>query len=68
MTIASNMKQCLSTVKNIEAELSSLALNSSDEEAKRIFHETMLLMGETKNDLQNRVYEIERAEPQYKGS
>ena len=31
MTIVSNVKQSLSTLKGIEAELSSLALNSLDE-------------------------------------
>lgn len=68
MTIASNVKQTLSTLKGIEAQLSSLALNSLDEDSKKIFHETMLTLGDVKADLQGRVYELERAEPQYKGS
>ncbi|MFF2450649.1 DUF1657 domain-containing protein [Neobacillus sp. NPDC058068] len=68
MTIASNVNQCLSTIKGIEAQLSSLALNSLDEEAKAVFHETALTMAEVKKDLQYRVLELEREEPQYKGS
>ncbi|MDP4084161.1 MAG: DUF1657 domain-containing protein [Bacillota bacterium] len=68
MTIASNVRQCLSTIKSIEAQLSSLALNSTDENAKKIFHETMLVIGETKDEIQSRIFELERAEPQYKGS
>ncbi|ETI68200.1 DUF1657 domain-containing protein [Neobacillus vireti] len=68
MTIASNVNQCLSTIKGIEAQLSSLALNSLDEEAKAVFHETALTMAEVKKDLQYRVLELERQEPQYKGS
>jgi len=68
MTIASNVKQCLSTLNGIEAQLSSFALNSLDEEAKIIFHETSLLIGDVKKDLQYRVLELERHEPQYKGS
>ncbi len=68
MTIAANVKQCLSTIKGIEAQLSSLALNSLDEEAKAIFHETSLTIGDVKKDLQYRVLELERNEPQYKGS
>jgi hypothetical protein len=68
MTIASNVKQTLSTIKGIEAQLSSLALNSLDEDSKKVFHETMLTMSDIKDDLQTRVYELERAEPQYKGS
>lgn len=68
MTVASNVKQCLSTIKGIEAQLSSLALNSLDDEAKAIFHETALTMDTIKKDLQYRVLELERHEPQYKGS
>lgn len=67
LTIVSNVKQTLSTIKSIEAQLSSLAINSLDENAKKVFHETMLTICDVKDDLQNRVYELERAEPQYKG-
>ncbi|MEH7077019.1 DUF1657 domain-containing protein [Neobacillus drentensis] len=68
MTIASNVKQCLSTIKGIEAQLSSFALNSIDTGAQAIFHEASLTIGEVKKDLQYRVLELERHEPQYKGS
>jgi hypothetical protein len=68
MTIASNVKQTFATVKNIESQLSSLALNSLDVEAQKVFHEAMLTIGTIKGDLQSRVYELERAEPQYQGS
>jgi hypothetical protein len=68
MTVASNIKQTFSTVKNIESQLSSLAINSLDDEAKKVFHEAMLTIGKIKEDLQARVFEVERAEPQYKGS
>jgi hypothetical protein len=66
MTIASSVKQCLANMKGIEAQLSSLALNSVDKEAKEIFHETMLTISSVKKDLQTRVLELERLEPQYK--
>lgn len=68
MTVASNVKQCLITIKGIEAQLSSLALNSLDEEAKAVFHETTMSISTIKKDLQYRVLELERQEPQYKGS
>ncbi len=68
MTIASNVKQTFATVKNIESQLSSLALNSLDVEAQKVFHDAMLTIGKVKGDLQSRVYELERAEPQYQGS
>ncbi len=66
MTVISNVKQCLSTIKGIEAQLSSLALNAQNEEAQRIFHEMMTVMNEVKKDLQVRVNDIILEEPQYK--
>jgi hypothetical protein len=66
MTVAANVNQCLSTIKGIEAQLSLFALNFQDETAKRILHETMLVMEEVKKDLQSRVAELELEEPQYK--
>lgn len=68
MTIASNVKQTFATIKNIESQLSSLALNSMDEEAKTVFHEAMQTIEKVKEEMQSRVYELERLEPQYKGS
>lgn len=54
MTIASDVNQVLSTIKGIEAQLSSMAMNTSIPEASKIFHETMLVIGEIKTDLQKR--------------
>ena len=66
MTIASDVNQVLSTIKGIEAQLSSMALNANNPEASKIFHETMLVIGEIKTDLQKRKTQLELAEPQYK--
>ena len=68
MTVISNLKQTIATLKGIEAQLSSLALNSSEEEAQKTFHETMLVIEEIKNDLNDRKVEMEFEEPQYKQS
>lgn len=67
MTVAANVNQCLSTIKGIEAELSTLALNTNVEEASRVFHETMMVIDEIKLDLEQRKNELEVKEPQYKG-
>jgi hypothetical protein len=67
MTIAKSVKQCLANIKGIEAQLSSLALNSNDKSAQEIFQDTMLTIASIKKDLQTRVLELERLEPQYKG-
>lgn len=66
MTVAANVNQCLSTIKGIEAQLSLFALNFQDDTAKRILHESMLVMEEIKKDLQTRITELELEEPQYK--
>lgn len=68
MTIGSNISQCLATIKGIESQLSTLALNTINPDAQKAFHEAMLTIVEIKNDLQDRKYVIEREEPQYKKS
>ncbi|KAA6482648.1 DUF1657 domain-containing protein [Bacillus swezeyi] len=67
MTVGAQVKQCLASLKSIEAGLSTLALKSKDEEAKRLFHETMMMSKEVILDLKKRVGELEREEYQYKG-
>lgn len=66
MTIASNVNQCIASIKGIEAQLSSLAINAQDREAQRIFHEAMMEIGEIKQDLLERKNILEFEEPQYK--
>ena len=67
MTIASDVKQCLSSLKGIEANLSSLAIRTQVDETQRTFHETMLIVHEVVTNIQKRVGELEREETQYKG-
>lgn len=68
MTIASNVNQCIATLKGIEAQLSSLAINSQEETAQKIFHETMLVINDIQSELTKRKTELELEEPQYKPS
>ncbi|MGP7818478.1 DUF1657 domain-containing protein [Niallia sp. 01092] len=68
MTVASNVKQTLASLKGIESQLSTFALHSREEEAQIHFHEAMVLVGEIKNEIQLRVYEIEREENEYSSS
>ncbi|KAF0818487.1 MULTISPECIES: DUF1657 domain-containing protein [Bacillales] len=67
MTIASNVKQTLASLKGAEADLSSLALRTQDFESKRTLHETMMSVHEVVTDLKKRIGEMEREEFQYKG-
>ncbi|MDR4947349.1 DUF1657 domain-containing protein [Neobacillus cucumis] len=68
MTVYSSVQQCLVTIKGIETQLSTFALNSQDEKAQQTFHEAMLMVEEVKQDLQKRITEMELMEPQYKPS
>jgi hypothetical protein len=67
MTVASQVKQTLSGLKGIEADLSSLALRTEDSDSKRTLHETMMIVHEVITDLKKRVGELEREEFQYNG-
>lgn len=64
MSNAASIKQCLVNLKGIEAQLSSLALNSIDTSAQEVFHQSMLTITSVKNDLQTRVLELERLDLQ----
>ncbi|WP_191561638.1 DUF1657 domain-containing protein [Metabacillus idriensis] len=67
MTIASEVKQCFANLKGIEADLSSLALRTQQNESKRTLHKTMMIVHEISADLKKRIGELEREESQYKG-
>ncbi|MBD1380651.1 DUF1657 domain-containing protein [Metabacillus arenae] len=67
MTVSSQVKQTLASLKGIEADLSSLALRTQDHDSKRKLHETMMEVHEVATDLKQRVGELEREEFQYKG-
>ena len=68
MTVGSNVKQTLASLKGIESQLSAFAINSLDEEAQSKFHEAMVMVGQIKNDIQLRVYTLEREESEYSSS
>ncbi|MDG5786102.1 DUF1657 domain-containing protein [Evansella sp. AB-P1] len=67
MTVASQVKQCVASLKNIEATLNSLAIRSEDKEASEVFRETCQTTRRVLTDLETRVKEMEFEEPQYKG-
>ena len=67
MTVASQVKQCVASLKNIEATLNSFAIQSQDEEAQEVFRETCLTARRVLTELEKRVGELELEEPQYKG-
>ena len=67
MTVASDVKQCLASLKGVEASLSNLAERTQENESKQTLHETMMVVNEIVTDLKKRVGELENEEYQYKG-
>ena len=67
MTVVSDVKQCLASLKGVEASLSNLAERTQDNESKQTIHETMMVVSEIVTDLKKRVGELENEEYQYKG-
>ncbi|MCP3761184.1 DUF1657 domain-containing protein [Domibacillus sp. A3M-37] len=66
MTVASEVNQCLASLKSIESSLSALAMLSQNNESRLTLHEAMMTVSETAADVQKRAGELEREE-QYKG-
>ncbi|PWA13254.1 hypothetical protein DCC39_02065 [Pueribacillus theae] len=67
MTVASGVKQCLASMKNVQATLSTLAVQSTNGETQRELHEAMMSCESVIDDLKKRISELEMEEPQYKG-
>jgi hypothetical protein len=66
MTIASDVKTCIASLKGVQQNFSRFALMSRDDSAQKVFHECMMETEEMINELQQRLAVLEREEPQYK--
>lgn len=68
MTVASQVKKTLATLKGNQGTLRLYALQARDEETKRAYNEALECTGTIISDLQKRVQILENQEPQYKGN
>ncbi len=68
MTVGSQVKQTLASLKSIEANLNSLSIKTLNQEAQHAFHEACLKTRKVVHQIEKRVGELEVEEPQYKGS
>lgn len=66
MTVASQVKQTLASLKN-QATLRIYAIQSQPQEAKSIFEEAHRTAGDIITDIEQRLKTLEFEEPQYKG-
>ncbi|HJV45487.1 MAG TPA: DUF1657 domain-containing protein [Bacillota bacterium] len=67
MTISSQVKQTLASLKNIEASLTAFSNLSTHEKTKQVFQENAQTAHHLVETMKNRVKELEMEEPQYKG-
>lgn len=67
MTIASDVKTCLASLKSAQASLEQFALSTQNQEAKNLFGNAAKSTELVVQQVESRVQQIEQQEPQYKG-
>ena len=68
MTVASQVKKTLATLKGNQGTLRLYALQTRDRETERVYSEALETTEKIINDLELRVQALEYGEPQYKGN
>lgn len=67
MTVASQVKTCVASLKSAQASLEQFAMETQNEEAKTLFTNAAQQTQQIVQQVEGRVTEIEKEEPQYKG-
>ncbi len=67
MTVASDVKTCLASLKSAQASLEQFALSTQNQEAKTTFTSAAQATEQIISQVQTRVQQLENEEPQYKG-
>ncbi|AIQ29758.1 MULTISPECIES: DUF1657 domain-containing protein [Paenibacillus] len=67
MTVASQVKTCVASLKSAQASLEQFAMETQNEEAKTLFTNAAEQTLQIVQQVEGRVAEIEKEEPQYKG-
>jgi len=68
MTIGKKVKTSLASLKSVQADMESFALETQNHNAKQLFQQYAQQAQSMINSLESRLQEIEMEEPQYKGS
>ncbi|ANS74216.1 hypothetical protein AWM70_06155 [Paenibacillus yonginensis] len=67
MTVASQVKTCVASLKSAQASLETFALSTQNQQAKDLFtnaaQQTQMII----DQVSTRVQQLEQEEPQYKG-
>ena len=68
MTVASQVKQTLASLKGARGTLRVYSTQTRDEEARSMFTEALEVTSSVIEDLEKRMQTLEFEEPQYKGN
>lgn len=66
MTVGSEVRTCYATIKSVEAELETLILQTTDQEAQQDLRRSMNMIKTIKEDLNQQLIYLINEEPQYK--
>ncbi len=67
MTVSSQVKQTLASLKGAQANLESFALSTQNKQAKQMYTQAAQTTQSVCSTLEQRVMQLEKEEPQYKG-
>jgi hypothetical protein len=67
VTVASDVKTCLASLKSAQASLEQFALSTQNQEAKTIYTNAAQSTQQILQQIEGRVQQLENEEPQYKG-
>ncbi|AIQ68765.1 DUF1657 domain-containing protein [Paenibacillus graminis] len=67
MTVASQVKTCVSSLKSAQASLEQFAMETQNQDAKTLFTNAAQQTQQIVDQVESRVTELEKEEPQYKG-
>ncbi|MBG9791969.1 hypothetical protein ABD76_05410 [Paenibacillus dendritiformis] len=67
MTVGSQVKTCLASLKSAQASLEQFALATENQEAKSLYTDAAQQTQQIVNQVESRVKQLENEEPQYKG-
>ncbi|BFH64095.1 MULTISPECIES: DUF1657 domain-containing protein [Paenibacillus] len=67
MTVASQVKTTLASLKSAQASLETFALGTQNQEAKNLFTNAAQQTQQIVQQVESRVQQLENEEPQYKG-
>ncbi|AIQ47056.1 hypothetical protein R70723_15070 [Paenibacillus sp. FSL R7-0273] len=67
MTVASQVKTCLSSLKSAQASLEQFAMETQNQEAKTLFTNAAEQTQQIVDQVEGRVAQLEKEEPQYRG-